>query len=1292
MLKSLELFGFKSFADRTRFEFAPGITCVVGPNGSGKSNVVDSIKWILGDQSAKSMRGKEMTDVIFNGASGRKPSGFAEAMLSFDNSSGFLPIEGDEIQVGRRLYRSGESEYLINKSPARLKDVRDLLMGSGAGSAAYSIIEQGRVDQLLQSSNVNRRAVFEEAAGISRFKSRKVDAQRRLERVAQNLVRLTDIVEELHSRLNTIRQQAKKATRFRKYSAELRELRVGLAADDYRQLTGELQKTGNGRADWQAEIEKLNLQYSEIEQQQAAVEAQVSEIEDRLGEAQKRAAEHREAIAGAQATVEHQTTRRGELESELQRLKQQQATLVGRAREVIHELQETETHLLEFESNSAKRRAALAQMEAAIAQSGGELTANLQKLEEDREHLLELKQQDAVLTGRLASLESQVNESEEALKNAEKVATKWERELTQADEDLANGESAVRQAEHKLQQAASEIDAQREQLQQLQEKQADLQHAVSQMREDRSGHDARRQVLEDLESRQEGIGVGVREILQRARENDMPPWNAIRGSVADLLQVDLEHAGLIEVALGGRTQLIVLDDTSPLLDYLQNKTSHISGRVGFLAIGDPSKKLNPSDEPTLNDLSGLSGVVARADSYVNTAPTATGLAERLLADTWVVESLADALRISAEQGRDCRFVTLQGELLESDGTVYAGTLQGETSLVSRKSELRRLKNDLLKLDRRIESTESELKTIQSQATTAADRLSEIQSRQEQDAQSLAELKSTALNQRMLSERLQRNREETQETIESHRQELKRFGGERDNVNRQLEELSEKLQQLTTAITRGQQEADELERELSERREQLSFERMELAKQDERLENLQNARTRLGEERHQRDAHREEAERRYLFTQEKHEKISLQWLNTRALLAELSLKEESSAAEVMVHSRAREQIRETRSRLSTEELKLRRDLRELEERAHAQEMRERDIRNQIANLDERLQEEYGVSLAQSAEEGASAIKLYLEQRRREAESEDADSNSEANQDLENDLEDSTESDPLAPQEIDSEEVAEDLATEDRELQRSEHPDSEFDHPPELIEEIHTEIEQRIAALRRKLKSIGHVSTESLQELEELEIRYDRLNGQLQDLTEAKSSLEDIVRRINSESRRLFLETYEEIRKHFQELFRKLFGGGDGDIILEDAEDILECGIDIVARPPGKELRSISLLSGGEKTLTAVALLMALFKSRPGPFCILDEVDAALDEANTERYVGVIEEFQDTTQFIVITHAKRTMMVADVLYGVTMQESGISKRMSVRFEDVSPDGHFKIPTNNPDATDKQSSDAA
>src|SRR5579863_5080492 len=550
MLKSLDLFGFKSFADRTRFDFAPGITCVVGPNGSGKSNVVDSIKWILGDQSPKSLRGKEMTDVIFNGSANRKPAALAEALLNFDNTRRFLGVDADDVQIGRRIYRSGESEYLINRVPARLKDIRDLFLGTGAGTSAYSIIEQGRVDQLLQATNLARRTVFEEAAGVSRFKARKVDAQRKLERVAQNLLRLTDIVAEVETQLNALRSQAAKAAKFREYTQELRQLRIGSAADDYRDHSARLESIDAQRGQLQAEIDAASAEAFECENQQSSAESQLAEAEDRLRGSERREAENREAIAGFEATVRHQTTRRQELDADYQRLHKQQAELASRADDVAGELEQTVGDLQKSVDEFEHRRAALEGAQATIRELADRIVQCRSSIERERNALLESVRQLSSCTSRAAGLEGQLQSLSADCQLARDLLAKLDEKIAVCQRECAAQSELVEAATQR--QAAS-----REQLQALQSKRAQLhrqqsetQQELAELREQRGSLQARRTLLEDFERRQDGLGVGVKEILALAKEAEGPPWNHVLGNVVDLLEVDLENAALLEVALG----------------------------------------------------------------------------------------------------------------------------------------------------------------------------------------------------------------------------------------------------------------------------------------------------------------------------------------------------------------------------------------------------------------------------------------------------------------------------------------------------------------------------------------------------------------------------------------------------------------------------------------------------------------------------------------------------------------------------------------------------------------------
>ncbi len=1257
MLKSLELFGFKSFADRTRFDFAPGVTCVVGPNGSGKSNVVDSIKWILGDQSPKSLRGKEMTDVIFNGSGGRKPAPLAEALLNFDNSRRVLALDADEVQVGRRIYRSGESEYLINRVPARLKDIRDLFLGSGAGNSAYSIIEQGRVDQLLQATNIARRSVFEEAAGISRFKARKVDAQRKLERVAQNLLRLTDIVSEVETQLNVLRSQAAKAAKFREYSQELRTLRIGSTADDYRLLLARLDAVDGQRRGLSAEIERATADARNCDSQQAAAESQLAEAEDRLRAAERRAAENREAIAGFEATVRHQTARRQELEADYQRLEKQQFELTDRAQAVAGELEQTVDDLQKFAEDVAVRKSALAAADATIRELTDRTALYRSTIDGQRSALLDSVRGLSVAGSRANAFETTRQAVTAACHSARSRLQSLAEVIAECRHHLEAQAAQVDSGDARHSSLRGELQAARARRGELHERQAAARQDLADLREERGSLQARRAMLEEFERRQEGLGVGVKEILALAKESSGSPWDRVLGHVVELLEVDLENAALLEVALGSRAQLIVLDDGRPLVDYLGRPHTRFGGRVGFLAVGMSAGESGQAPDwaqPVRTggiDLSGRAGVICRADRLVRAASGIHHLPELLLADTWIVSELAVAWQLAVATGTTCRFVTLQGELLESNGTLYVGPLRGEAELVSRKSELRGLKNEQSRLDRQIAGREAEVGQFAAEEQELASREQQLQFDLDVDAHSLSELRTVLTGKELDLERAVRQEADARADFERAATELEQVGPAWEAAREELARLEAHHTALQEGIDEGERALAADETRLHELQSLFAAEERDLARFEERLENLRNARTRLDQERFQRDLHREEAERRFQLLAAKRDQIEVEVLNTHAVLDELAHEKQRLSAEVDQFQNDRNIARSRRADLAEHELSVRHRLRDLKDRQHAFEIETAECRHQMTSLEERLRDEFQVELAEAVAAGASARQVVVG----ETEGPSGGARETASDD---------EGGETAEGAVDA--VLQSMSE----------------------EEARAQVEEQIQKLRRKIKQLGHVNADSLKELDELEARFARLSGQLQDLVEANGTLEEIIRRINTESKRMFVDTFAQIRGNFQELFRKLFGGGEGDVLLEDPEDVLECGIDVVARPPGKELRSISLLSGGEKTMTAVALLLAIFKSKPSPFCILDEVDAALDEANVNRYLGIVKEFQQWTQFIVITHHKRTMAGADVLYGVTMEEAGVSKRMSVRFEDISEDGHFQTPDAIPAANEATS----
>jgi chromosome segregation protein len=1322
MLKSLELFGFKSFADRTRFDFSRGITCVVGPNGSGKSNVVDAMKWILGDQSPKSLRGKDMTDVIFNGSANRKGSAFAEATLSFDNSQRMLPIESDEVTIGRRLWTNGDSEYLINGATARLKDIKDSFMGTGASTSAYSIIEQGRVSEILQSNPQARRIIFEEAAGISRFRSRKTEALRKIERVSQNLLRLQDIVDQFESQLNSTRNQATKAAKFREVSKELQSAWFGLAADDYRWMSARLSSLDSKLGATQVEIDELTEQQQQVETRLSSFDEELAVVDDGLRKAEREAGTTREAIVSQQATIRHETARLRESESEIVRLRRQQATTLSRLGVVNNERAAAQLELDQFDETFQAQQREVAAHEAHSEQLTSRYQESRNRIDERQTERTQLSEQASQVRQQIALLEAQLVALNETHEKTIEQRDRLKSELRTAETEVAARQTAldeVLEQASELGDSLKDIRANRKKL--IADQEAEHETLVE-VRERRSGAQARLTVLEDLEVKQEGVGIGVREILQRAKTSDFPPWNGIIGSVADLLDVDLENAALLEVALGNRAQLIVMHDLDPMIDYLKRGSARIDGRVGFLGLDEVATSESAESASDDVDLSSDADVIFRADQLVSASCQHPTLAAKLLDTTWIVTDLDAANRLAVSEGVGHRFVTLQGELIDPDGTLYAGTVRGEASVLSRKSELRRLKNDLIRMGQQIATSEARIKAfakqsveIEAELTTAAEQRDDVNER-------LTQRRSEFENQQRVMTRLSDQHAAVEEVFTATTEQIAESQTELAQGFDSLNEVEKTQNEANDEVARLEGELIELEQERNRLMQEQTEARLKLARAGERRENLISACNRLGDEASTLNGQIEDSTRRLTTFEDRRRTSVLGVLNANGSLAELAIVAETSADAVDRLSREKEQLRSVRSGLVEEETAFRRQRRAIADRQHEEEIEARDMRHRLSTYGERIEEEYGQTLVEVVASGASAFRDYLIDRGLIADSAaQTDEDDEATDVTAEDESDSDDDDLEDEDEDESEDESEDDEWDDDSEEEepevevtdeaaeapaegSPHdddlPDDVSDDSSEVVEEndeatanedvhltlqevegtryedIREELEEQVNRLRRRMKSMGNVNTDSLKDLDDLEDKFNHFNSQLMDLTEAKTTLEEIIRKINAESRRLFLESFTKIQIEFRELFRKLFGGGDGDLILEDPDDVLDCGIDIVARPPGKELRSISLLSGGEKTMTAVAMLLAIFKSNPSPFCILDEVDAALDDANVERYAGVVHEFKEMTQFIMISHRKRTMTVADVIFGVTMEQSGVSKRLTISFEDVGEDGEFRV----------------
>jgi chromosome segregation protein len=1200
MLRALELAGFKSFADKTRLDFPPGITVAVGPNGSGKSNIVDAIKWVLGEQSVKSLRGKEMADVIFNGSATRRPLNSAEVTLTFDNADKRLALETPEVHITRRVYRSGEGEYLINKQPCRLRDIRDLFAGTGIATEAYSVIEQGKVDVLLQASPKDRRLIFEEAAGISRFKAKKIEALRRLERVEQNLLRLSDIVDEVESRLRAARLQATKARRYQEYANRLQELRTQVGLTDWRKLTADLSALESEWALVDEDVRRTSTQAEQAEASSQSLDSSIAEIDALVRTSEVRIAQNRERIAALETALDADRSRIAEFEEQAARLRRQLATMRTRAGDLELNLAAAHAAIAAAQTGRREFTNRLADEERALTALAAQVDQIRSENEQRRAAQLDEMRAAAALANEIKALDAQLTRSEERRQACLTRLAQLDAERVKASSEIAELEAQRERLLERVELRNADVAIARQQLADSRQHLAVRQKELAAWRERLSGAMERESVLAELEHRLEGVSAGVKEVLRQKHAQPDGPFQQVRGMLADLLQVNVESASLIEIALGERAQHLVVASATQLHEYLTADGLHWQGRVGFLPL-DIQAQLHSQV-----DFDGQPGVLGRASRFVDAKPELASLVDRLLGRTWIVDTLNVALALLPAAREGTAFVTLSGEWVGDDGTIVVGPRHTTTGLITRKSELRALKAQIAEWEHKVSQSEQVTARLEQEVRERDERVITLTAAHQQAAAELAELRLRlgAAQQRLkqfsdqhtsVAEDARLAAEQSQSVIQT-----------RTVSRNRLEQLQTTLAQTEARLLENTRRIDQLDSARQTRSREAMSVKLELARCEQQLDHLQSEVRRFEQDRQERARLMAEGGEQLLDYQHRAGDSEGRILAIEAELADLYLRKESFGGETVHLEQQADTLRSQRAQAAQESQRLRSRLRRLEEKLHKKELEAGEVRHQRTTLEDRLREDYGIELSALTSQSA--------------------------------LTDESTATPA-------------------------------DHERAAVEE-------EIADLRHKLTNIGGVNLDSLDEADQLQERYDGLSAQFQDLTKAKQSLASIIAKIDADSRRLFGETLEAVKEHFQTLFRKLFGGGRADIVLEEGADVLDSGIEIVARPPGKEPRNISLLSGGEKTLTCVALLLAIFRSRPSPFCVLDEVDAALDEANIERFVAVLNEFLQWTQFIVVTHSKKTMACANTLYGITMQESGISKRVSVRFEDVSDNGEIDI----------------
>ena len=1230
MLKALELSGFKSFADKTRFEFPEGITVVVGPNGSGKSNIVDGIKWVLGEQSAKSLRGKDMSDVIFKGSGGsdgRRPSNAATATIILDNSDKRFAFDADEVLVTRRVYRSGESEYLINNETSRLKDIRELFRGTGVGTDAYSLIEQGKVERMLSTNAKDRRVIFEEAAGISRFKAKKKDAERRLLRVERNLVRLADIVEEVGSRYRSVKAQASKAARYKENSDRLQELRTHVGAKDWRDFSEKLTTAETSLATELKNVEAATEEIKAFEERTQKVEADLEKASAEYQTAQDNSAGLREQIARTDSNLQLNQARQKDITQRRQQLAETLKLAQKRKAEAEARIAKTEKESETAELNYREARDQLQEIESNASQ----LDATIQEKTSLAETKRNEHQQLISLVSQLGRTVSAADSQLVNLQESKKRSTDNTQQLTDSKSQLEQTLSDAQQQVEKLEQEADGRDSAlaetRKLLQSTKEQLDGRRQRLTDLTTQHAGMTQRAQVIEELEKSLEGINAGARELLKHANDQ-AGPMSEVIGLVADLVNVNVQHAALVDVALGDIAQFVIVNGEK-LITQIANEKIKLGGRVGLIQLDEPPTL---GADPGVN-LNGVAGVIGRADRLVQVQPKYAEFIRKMLGGTWLVKTLNIAidLRSSHDSADRVRFITLDGEIVEADGSVVVGPKSTTAGLVSRRSELRALKREIERLDGERETCLGQVQELAEQLETTEKK---VQAQLEENTDIATRLKDQQREHATAEKQLAT----VNKQLTSAQQELTDYTNKITSTSDQLTEQREQLGLKETAIATilalvGQCDTSvaELRLQRKQAEKEASSTTSKLAKAEQVLEGMQSRvaqfRMELEEQvtAHQQAVEQVESDSQAAGTAEQEIETATK------KLSELRQEYESVDESLQKLNLNRSELDADRKQVSMELRGKQDQLRLAQDKVHQQKSRIEQLGLQRQQLAERMQDDYGIDIANAdtvTNTPALAIAATPDD---EFESGDDEA------------------------EVDDNEVSE-----------------EADAKIEVLDR--DEIDKEITELRRKLSSIGSVNLDALQELEDLESRYLAMDQQYQDLAEAKDTLQKIIARIDNDSRKLFVETLEIIRGNFQKLFRQTFGGGKADIILEPDVDPLEAGVDIIATPPGKPEFNNSLLSGGEKALTAVSLLMAIFQFRPSPFCVLDEVDAPFDEANIGRFVDVLKSFLGWTKFVIVTHSKKTMTAATTLYGITMQESGVSKRVSVRFEDVSEDGHI------------------
>ena len=1180
-LKRLELQGFKSFADKTVLEFMPGITAVIGPNGSGKSNISDSIRWVLGEQSMKSLRGNKSEDIIFAGTQNRKSLGFAEASIVIDNSDGKLPIEFAEVVVTRRIFRNGDSGYFINKTPCRLKDVLELFMDTGIGKDGYSIIGQGKIDEILSNKSEDRRNIFEEAAGIVKYRARKTESEKKLEQTKLNLLRINDILSEIEANIEPLKKQSDKAKKFLELRDELKSIEIGLFLyniDNYKEQLKKLaedidiilseQKEEESRLsviqnlkeNLKLELEEVITKIEETQNLGFESEKKIEQINSEINVAETKITNNIQNRETYLKEIEELNKRNTEIKEEKDNRISKKDNLLANREKFAKELEEKEKTLNEISSKFSDE-------EKKIEEKKKQVEQNTEVKYENREKINTIEINNDNLSKRGKTVQNEITDTISKLDEKRMIKSELLKTFNEKEAKRNECEKRLNEIKTKKDEANTKI--------------LNYENKINDLSTELRVKDSKQKFLSEMEKEKEGYSRAVKALLLEC-EKDSKLNKGVKGVLANIITVPTEYQIAIETVLGQTLQNIVTEteeDAKKLIEYLRKNNL---GRASFLPIA--SVKGKKVDRLIKNNLQGVIGI---ASDLVKADKEYEGIILNLLGRTVVVENMDTAIILARQNSYGFRIVTLKGDIINPSGAISGGSIAQKTSsIIGRTSQIKELEREIEKLKQEIEKVSKEkeeyeesIEDLLEEITSIEQSSQEIQIEYATEKQRIESLEESILNLETRLESLKTESKQIEQTILENEKQKSTIKEKTMELEKEIEAISGEIQAFAEKDKENQKYIDDLNFEITNLK-------ISLSSFDESSNSMQEILERIETELQANTSKIESKQEQSKQVLEENEKLKKTIENLKQSIEQI--KQEVSLSSETVEKLKQEKIEKNNSITKTET--------EIEEKYRIIE----EIKNQANKLEVKK----------------SKIDVELEQ--------------------------------IINKMWEDYEITPNTA-------------GEYKKPNDIAETT-----KNVKNLREKIKELGSINIDSIEEYKQTKERYDYMCEQRLDLENSSNKLKKVIQDMTKIMKEQFEAQFKTINKNFGEVFKELFGGGKAELRLTDEEDILNCGIEIEVQPPGKKLQNMSLLSGGERAFTAIALLFAILKINPAPFCVLDEIEAALDDVNVYRFADYLKKFTQDTQFLVITHRKGTMEASDTVYGITMEESGISKLLSMKLE--------------------------